>query len=103
MQTPKNRSSVDSSLLGELLSADANPPHRLGQILASVSSEEKQALLDVMEKMYKKNRDKSLRASPSTSYRWLAELLTKHGHEITKEQVRHYMVYIYRKQREAQQ
>jgi len=51
--------------------------------------------MQVLERMAEKNADKSLRATHTYSYRWLAETLTKHGHPISKNQIRHYMAFVH--------
>lgn len=91
---------VDSGLSAELnQSLNENVTHRMHQILESLDQQERTALEQVMAKMHEKNLDKSLRSTPQFSYKWLAETLTKHGHPIKKNQVRHFMVYLYPKNR----
>lgn len=94
---------VESALSAELnQSADANVSHRMHQILNALDEQERAALNRVLEKMRDKNADKSLRSVPHYSYKWLAETLTKHGHPINKNQVRHYMLFIYPKEKADQ-
>lgn len=92
---------VESSLSDELNeSAELSVRHRMYQILDSLGEEERKALEKVLEKMYQKNNDESSRSVPRFSYKWLADTLTKHGYPIKKNQIRHYMVFLYPKDRE---
>lgn len=87
---------VESALSAELSGfVHANMRHRMHQILESLESSERALLMQVLERMAEKNADKSLRATHTYSYRWLAETLTKHGHPISKNQIRHYMAYMH--------
>jgi hypothetical protein len=66
-------------------------------ILDSLPPTERDALLSVLSRMRDKNRSVVTRANSNYSYKWLAEVLTKHGHEIKANQVRHYLTNIYPK------
>lgn len=94
---------VESALSAELNeAADANVRHRMLQIFDSLDEQERVALWKVMAKIAEKNADRSLRTVSQYSYRWLAETLTKHGHPINKNQVRHFMLFVYPKMRGEQ-
>jgi uncharacterized membrane protein len=71
--------------------------HRMDAILDSLPPTERDALLSVLSRMRDKNRSVVTRANSNYSYKWLAEVLTKHGHEIKANQVRHYLTNIYPK------
>lgn len=97
MPQPKR---IESALTAELNATnDASFRHRMQQILESLDESEREALERVLDRMHAKNLDKTVRTGPLYSYRWLAETLTKHGHPIKKNQVRHYMVFLYAKDR----
>jgi hypothetical protein len=79
-----------SPLENELLS-QCDSESRMLQILDSLSDDERKALEIVFDKMRSKNSDASTRSTRVYSYQWLAKTLTKHGHPVTKYQVRAYL------------
>lgn len=86
MQKEKAASALESELL-----ARGESEARMVQILEALSDNDRKALETVLEKMRKKNSETSTRSTHMYSYKWLADTLTKHGHPITKDQIRHYM------------
>jgi len=73
------------------LTTEWSPEGRMLQILGSLTDAERKALDSVFAKIEAKNSDPSMRSTRIYSYEWLAATLTKHGHPITKHQVRAYM------------
>lgn len=94
---PKSKSGVSALAVELNQSADANLKHRMLQILDSLEVDERTALESVLNRMREKNSVVGSRSIHQYSYQWLADLLTKHGHPISRNQVRHFMVNIYRK------
>lgn len=87
-----------SGLLDELKACnDATLKHRLDDIIESLPTSEKESLIAVLAKIAAKNSVASTRSKHAYSYNWLAGVLTKHGHQITANQIRHYMVRVYKK------
>lgn len=79
-----------TSLLVEL---SATPKEcRMCKILEELSPPERDALLSVLKKMKEKNLTQKGRSQHYYSYRWLAELLTKYGFTIEKNDVRKYLI-----------
>jgi len=77
-----------NGLLSELQSY--NTECRLCLILKELPSSERDALMEVIGKMKTKNATKEGRAKHSYTYRWLSEVLTKHGFEIDLKEIRKY-------------
>jgi hypothetical protein len=89
---------LESVLIADLeRCASTSVKHRLEEILDSLPESERQALEKTISNMAEKNQNTSLRCRNGFSYKWLAEVLTKHGHTISANQVRHYIGAIYRK------
>lgn len=86
MQKEKVASPLENELLARIES-DA----RMAQILERLSDSERKAVEIVLDKMRQKNADKTTRSTHAYSYKWLADTLTKHGHPVTKNQIRHYL------------
>lgn len=86
MQKEKGVSPLESELLARNQSEG-----RMIQILEELSETDRKAVETVLERMRKKNADSTTRSTRMYSYQWLAETLTKHGHPVTKNQIRHYM------------
>ena len=101
---PQSKKSQPSpnALLSELDECvKASFKHRMDAILDSLSPSERDSLLSVLARMRDKNKSVVTRAYSNYSYKWLAEVLTKHGHEIKANQIRHYLTYIYPKTMEG--
>lgn len=86
MQKEKAPSPLEAELITE-----RSPEGRMLQILTELTDNERKALDVVFDRIVQKNSDPSMRSTRMYSYQWLAETLTKHGHPITKHQVRAYM------------
>ncbi len=98
MPQSKKSQPTPNALVSELDECvKASFKHRMDAILDSLPPTERDALLSVLSRMRDKNRSVVTRANNNYSYKWLAGVLTKHGHEIKANQVRHYLTNIYPK------
>ena len=77
-----------NGLLFDLTSATVDC--RLCVILKELPVTERDALMAVIAKMKTKNATKHGRALHTYTYRWLADVLTKHGFAIQQKDVRNY-------------
>ena len=87
MPTSKNE---PSSLLVDL--SVNHDECRMCKILEELPASERDALLLVLKKIIEKNTTQLGRSQHFYSYRWLAEVLTKHGFKIDKKDVRKYAI-----------
>jgi hypothetical protein len=78
-------------LLDDLKSGHAQPSQarRLDIILTALSDEEREAVLEVIEKLRDNLRQRG--THPQYSLRWLADLLTSYGHQISPESIKRWM------------
>jgi ribosomal protein L23 len=74
-----------------------NHKHRVDEILESLSDVEREAVNKTILNMVEKNKDTSTRCRNGYSYKWLADVLTKNGHAVSANQIRHYVGRIYKK------
>jgi hypothetical protein len=63
--------------------------HRLDVILAELTDEEREAVLEVIEKLRENLRQHG--AHPQYSMKWLAKLLTSYGHSISPDSIKRWM------------
>ena len=79
-----------NGLLEDLQSFDTGC--RMCQILLALPVSERDALMLVIDKMKKKNSTKEGRSSHTYTYKWLAEVLSKHGFAILRKDIARYFV-----------
>jgi hypothetical protein len=78
-------------LLDDLKSGHAQPSQamRFDIILAALSDEERGAVLEVIGKLRDNLRQRG--THPQYSMRWLADLLTSYGHQISPESIKRWI------------
>lgn len=100
-KSDKDKTPPDA-LLSELQECnEASFKHRMEEVLDLLPPSERASLVAVLARMREKNLNATSRANSTYSYKWLSGVLTKYGHDISANQIRHYLTYIYPNKKEV--